>query len=220
MQSEIKNCYIPLVMEIAFQPYINFIEQQLQELSDYDARRPEGHPYEFHLHSKRVAESMKALAKKVGYDCDMCEALYWATLPHDIGKMILPVEIWDLEDKPTENQRGERRTHTWRGVEIFRAEFGEGCDADPFLKLLIDIMENHHETLNGEGFLGKAGDQLSKEVRMACICDAFDGWSVYRPHFGDRNLSPETVIKRMETEKAGQFDPDLLKQFKEIVVKE
>jgi polar amino acid transport system substrate-binding protein len=198
--------------------YKKYITDQMQALAAYDAARPDGHVYEFHVHAERVAYLMKDLALTVGYDADMADILYSATLPHDIGKMALPVEIWDLEDKPTEDQKAERRTHTTHGINMIRNEFGDRCDTDPFLKLMLDIMENHHETMDGQGFLGKTGNQLSREVRMACICDAFDGWSVKRPHFGDRDVSPSAVVMRMEIEKAGQFDQGLLEHFKKVVI--
>jgi HD-GYP domain-containing protein (c-di-GMP phosphodiesterase class II) len=194
-----------------------FIKTQIQNLADYDSLRPLGHVYEFHLHSQRVANSMKALAIKMGYDASMADALYWATLPHDIGKTSLPGSIWDLDDKPTDDERHERRSHTWRGVEIVRADFGDTCDHDPFLKMMIDIMNNHHENCDGSGYLGKTTKDLSTEVLMACICDAFDGYSVHRPHFQNRDISSKAVIQRMTIEKAGQFDNQILKSFEEIL---
>ena len=194
----------------------SFITTQLDKLSDYDALRPKGHVYEFHLHSERVAQSMKSLAKHMGYNDCMCETLYWATLPHDIGKMALPIHIWDLEDKPTDEQRQERRSHTWRGVEIIKSKYRNEYENDRFLKLMIDIMQNHHECVDGSGYQSKTAKDLTKEVRMACICDAFDGYSVFRPHFANRDISPKAVIARMEIEKAGQYDSVILKLFKEI----
>lgn len=194
----------------------NVISYLIEKLGRYDSRRPGGHPYEFHTHSKRVAQSVKDLAQAMKYDDDMCDALYWATLPHDIGKTSLPVSIWDLEDKPTDEQRAERRTHTQLGVNILNEEFGKGCETDQFLKLCCDITLYHHETLDKKGPLRIDANILSQEVRMVCICDAFDGWSVSRPHFEDRDISPAAVIHRMETKKAGQFDPDILQIFKEL----
>ena len=87
------------------------------------------------------------------------------------------------------------------------------------MNVMTDIMENHHECIDGTGFTGKTEKDLSLEVRMACICDAFDGWSVIRPHFGDRDVSPPAVIHRMKTEKAGQFDERLLNLFEETILK-
>ena len=80
-------------------------------------------------------------------------------------------------------------------------------------------MSNHHECLDGSGFQGKTEADLSDEVKIVCICDAFDGWSVKRPHFGDRDVSPPAVIDRMRHEKAGQFDEKLLNLFENIVAK-
>jgi HD-GYP domain-containing protein (c-di-GMP phosphodiesterase class II) len=194
----------------------NIISYLIEKLGRYDARRPDGHPYEFHTHSKRVALSVQDLARAMGYDDNMCETLYWATLPHDVGKISLPVAIWDLENKPTDEQRTERRTHTQLGVDILSEEFGNDFETDPFLRLCHDITLYHHETLDKKGPLEIDAGILSQEVRMACICDAFDGWSVSRPHFDDRDISPAAVIHRMETEKAGQFDPDILQIFKEL----
>lgn len=195
----------------------DFIEKKMKELAAYDAQRPEGHVYEFHLHSERVAQSMKALARHLGHDKEMADILYWATLPHDIGKMDMPVTVWDTDAKPTDEQRKERRTHTWRGVNMVKEAFGDAVKTDPFLKLMIQIMNDHHEALDGSGFQGKKEYDLTHEVKMACICDAFDGWSTRRPGFAaDRDLSPKGVINRMEVEKAGQFDPVILHSFKEM----
>jgi putative nucleotidyltransferase with HDIG domain len=196
--------------------YKKFIERQMQYLAEYDSRRPVGHTYEFHLHSYRVAELIKNLARLNGRSDDYCEALYWATLPHDIGKTALPIDIWDMDDKPSDEIKDERRTHTSKGVEIIRAEYADKCESDPFLKLLLDIMENHHEHLDGSGYLGKTANDLSIEVQMVCICDAFDGYSISRPHFKARDLSPQAVIDRMNIEKNGQYNPDLLKLFSKI----
>lgn len=201
---------------IATPRYIDFINQQLEDLKHYDSLRPNGHVYEFHHHSQRVANSMRQLATKMGYETDMADALYWATLPHDIGKMALDVSIWDMSEKPNDIEKSARRKHTKLGVDIIHKNFGEECSSDPFLRAMIDIMENHHEHCNGTGYMGKTTSDLSEIVRMACICDAFDGYSVYRPHFGDRDVSPSAVINRMEVEKAGQFDPHILSIFKEL----
>lgn len=202
---------------VVSQKHKDFIEAKLKKLEAYDTLRPEGHVYEFHLHSRRVAESMKTLAKTMGYKDTMQNALYWATLPHDIGKMALPVHLWDSGKKPSDKIKDERRAHTTQGVDMVRAEFGDECASAPFLKLMIDIMENHHEHCNGTGYLGKTATDLSQEVRMACICDAFDGYSTYRAHFGDRDISPKAVIHRMQVEKSGQFDEEILKSFKETM---
>ncbi len=191
------------------------ITSLLNRLEEYDNSRPEGHPYPFHEHSKRVAENMKALAKKMGYDDNMCDALYWATLPHDIGKTALPLDIWDRKNKPTDEEKTIRRTHAKLGADIIKQELAE---QSPFASLCIDLAMHHHETFDKKGPLKIDASTLSQEIRMLCICDAFDGWSIKRPHFEGRDLTPEAVLNRMETEKSGQFDPAIFKIFKEMIL--
>jgi putative nucleotidyltransferase with HDIG domain len=200
--------------------YKSFIFDQLKQLEDYDSLRPIDHVYKFHEHSKRVAKHSKQLALVLGYNCDDAEILYWATLPHDIGKITLPVEIWDLPHKPTDDEKAVRRTHTFEGVNIVKDNFGDQCDKNTFLKLMIDIMINHHEALDGTGFHGKFQNDLSHQVQIVSLCDAFDGWSIARPHFGDRDLSPQSVINRIKIEKAGQFDSDMVDIFENLLIKD
>lgn len=200
--------------ETIFRP---FIEAKMTEFSAYDAQRPEGHVYAFDAHVERVASTLKDFALSLGWSADIAETLYWASLPHDIGKMSLPVHIWDSEDKPTAEDKALRRTHVTEGLKIIDEAFAQTPHKNhPFLNLLREIMENHHEALDGSGLFGKTADDLNLISRMSCICDSFDGWSVWRPHFGDRDISPLGVITRMETEKDGQFDKELLKLFKDM----
>jgi len=201
-----------------------FITNALIDLENYDSQRPLGHAYQFHSHSERVAQTMKKLALKMGYDSEMAETLYWVTLPHDMGKMAFDIPLWDYKDsdgkptKPPEEIKMIRRRHTTEGINFMQQTFGDNFDTDPVLKLMADLMENHHEAMNGSGFLGKTGDQLSREVRMLCIVDAADGWSIIRPHKKPSDVTPDKVYNKMSVTNAGQFDPEILSIFKEIIL--
>lgn len=196
---------------------VPYIVDCMTDLAVYDGNRPQGHVYEFHHHAERVAGLLRDFALYLGWKSSLAETLYWACLPHDIGKTALPVSIWDSENKPTKEEKALRRTHVAEGLKIVRGHFDEAMLETPFLGVLLDIMENHHEALDGSGLFGKSGDELGLIARMACICNSFDGWSVFRPHFGDRDISPDGVLARMETEKEGQFDRDLLRLFRAML---
>jgi putative two-component system response regulator len=201
--AEDKNIFVPI------------IERWAGALRDYDALRPAGHPYPFDEHALRVATEVQGFAAFLGADRDRATILYWATLPHDIGKTALPVSIWDSKDKPSQEEKEQRRQHVEKGLDILdQAARQLNANDHPFIKLTRRIMENHHEALDGSGLFKKTAPELDLIDRISCICDSFDGWSVKRPHFGDRDISPHGVITRMEDEKAGQFDPDLLTLFK------
>lgn len=194
-----------------------YIVDRMRDLAIYDGTRPQGHVYEFHHHAERVAGLLRDFALYMGWTQGHAETLYWACLPHDIGKTALPVSIWDSAEKPTKEEKALRRTHVAEGLNIVRNHFDDAMLATPFLRILLDIMENHHESLDGTGLFRKTAGDLSLIARMACICDSFDGWRVFRPHFGDRDISADGVITRMETEKEGQFDKDLLRLFRAMM---
>lgn len=200
-----------------------FIEQQMERLTALDRQRAqwvkENLPPDYRLtyifsdHAKRVADDMRRTAACMGMGEAVCENLYWAMLPHDIGKAALPVDIWDMVDKPEDDIKALRRSHTERGVEILDATLGDVLD-HPFVVLMRDIMLNHHEQMDGNGFRRVPGEQLSLPVRLACIIESFDGYTIPRPHFGDRDTSTDGVLARMRDEKgAALYDMGLFEYF-------
>jgi len=142
-----------------------------------------------------------------------------ACIWHDIGKCQLPVEIWDKEEKPSAADKKFRRTHTILGAQKVDEYFG---DIDhPFKDLMKDIMLYHHEQMDEDGSLGKDAAKLSAPVRLAAIVEAYDGWRIWRPHYGDRDISPAGVLKRMREEKGTAiFDMDLFAAFEAMKLAE
>jgi HD-GYP domain-containing protein (c-di-GMP phosphodiesterase class II) len=202
-----------------------FIESELEKLKEFDAQRAawarENLPkkyemtYIFHQHAQRVAEDMRQAALHLGLAPPVAENLYWAMLPHDIGKRLLPVGLWDMVEKPDDKVKALRRSHTERGVALVDEAFS-GLD-HPFLGLMRDIMLNHHEQMDGRGFRGIDASGLTPPVRLACIVESYDGYGIFRPHFGKRDITPEGVLNRMRREKGPQhYDMDLFEAFAEM----
>lgn len=196
-----------------------FIENQLAQLKIYDRQRQAENPditYIFHEHAERVAQDAKKTCAHLGLPENVQENMYWAMLVHDLGKRVLPTSIWDSPEKPTDEISKFRRSHVHRGVEIVQDELG---DIDhPFIDLMIDIMANHHEKMDGTGERKLKAEDLSLPVRLACIIESYDGYTVRRPHFGDRDLSPAAVLEKMRSEPgkgAAMFDMELFERFAE-----
>ncbi|MGH1398991.1 MAG: HD-GYP domain-containing protein [Alphaproteobacteria bacterium] len=200
------------VCQSVFKP---FIEEQMTALEAYDVQRPDGHTYIFHEHAARVAENVRRTCLHMGLGDVVARNMYWAVMPHDIGKKSLPVDIWDQEEKPSGAVKAYRRTHTLLGAQI--AEELLHDISHPFKDLMIDIMRYHHEQMDGGGTIGVAGDALSMPVRLCAIVEAYDGWRIWRPHYGDRDISPPSVLARMRDEKGAEiFDMDLFESFAEM----
>jgi HD-GYP domain-containing protein (c-di-GMP phosphodiesterase class II) len=197
------------ICQTVFKP---FILGELQALKDYDALRPAGHTYIFHEHAERVARNIEKTCLFMELGEVVARNMYWAVLPHDIGKRQLPIDIWDREEKPTFIDRKFRRTHTILGAQKVDEYFPH--INHPFKDLMRDIMLYHHEQMDGHGTLGKNGIELSHPVRLAAIVEAYDGWRIWRPHYGDRDISPAGVLKRMREEKGADiFDMALFEAF-------
>ncbi|MCB1682346.1 MAG: HD domain-containing protein [Rhodospirillales bacterium] len=199
------------VCQKSFRPYI---EDQLQKLAAFDARRPKETTYIFHEHARRVAQDVKNACLHLHLGDAVANNMYWAILIHDIGKMQLPIEIWDKAEKPSEQMKAFRRTHTRLGADSFSRHFAH--IEHPFKDLALEIMRYHHEQMDGMGTEKLPAEALSPPVRLAAIVEAFDGWSIPRPHFGKRDVKPPAVLKRMKTEKAHMFDAELLESFAEM----
>lgn len=192
-----------------------FILQEIENLKAYDAARPKGITYVFHEHAARVAENMRRTCLFMGLPGHVAENLYWAVLPHDIGKRLLPATIWDQEEKPSGNVKKLRRTHTLLGVQIVQETFPD--IAHPFKDLMTEIIHLHHEQMDGNGTHGVAGDDLSAPVRLAAIVEAYDGYRIWRPHFADRDISPPGVLARMREEKGAEiYDMALFEAFEKV----
>ena len=196
-----------------------FILEELSSLRSYDDQRPSNKTYIFHQHAARVARDVKKTCLHLGLGTIVAENMYWAALPHDIGKRLLPLELWDQDEKPKDNVKKIRRTHTLLGAQIVEEVFED--TSHPFKNLMTDLMRNHHEQMDGTGTHGLTGNDLSPPVRLLAIVEAFDGYKIWRPHFRDRDLSDVGVLRRMSDEKGADFyDMDLLSAFIEMKLKE
>ncbi|MDH5723094.1 MAG: HD domain-containing protein [Alphaproteobacteria bacterium] len=192
-----------------------FIEDELSQLKSFDGQRPENITYIFHEHAKRVSNDVYKTCLHMGLGETVAHNMKLASLPHDIGKRLLPLELWDMEEKPTNKLKKFRRTHTLLGVQIVLEYFP---DVDhPFKDLMIEIMAYHHEQMNGEGTHRIAGDKLSAPVRLMSIIEAYDGWRIWRPHYGERDISVPGVLNRMREEKGADiFDMEYFEAFAEM----
>ncbi len=200
------------ICQTVFKP---FIEGELEELKQYDEKRPDDITYIFHEHAARVSNNMRKTCLHLGLGDIIANNMYWAILPHDIGKKNLPLDLWDKEEKPKDNLKRFRRTHTLLGAQIVQEYFHD--ITHPFKNLMIDIMAYHHEQMDGKGTHQVPAEKLSKPVRLAAIVEAFDGWRIWRPHYADRDISIPAVLKRMRDEKGAEiFDMELFEAFAEM----
>lgn len=161
-------------------------------------------------HSKRVGILTGLIAQAVGIDEHASARLASASVLHDIGKAVLPLEIIS---KPTSLTREEWvlvKSHPVIGHTVL-ADSG-----DPLMDIAAELALQHHEHFDGTGYpYGLSGEEISLPSRILGICDVYDALRRDRPYrkgvSHDEALNIITVGDGRTSPK--HFDPQVLRAF-------
>lgn len=135
------------------------------------------------------------------------EQVVRGALLHDIGKIFTPVDILTKEDKLTEEEYEIVREHTINGVRLI-------TNLTPNLatEIILDIVENHHERLDGSGYAGKT--ELSFFSQLIHAVDIYDAITSDRTY--KSSLSAKYGLKILEEE---GVDPSIIECLSNCIVR-
>jgi putative nucleotidyltransferase with HDIG domain len=156
------------------------------------------------LHSLAVSALMITFGRTLGLDEEAVRLLGMGGLVHDLGKMLLPIELLRKPGRLTPDEVAMMRTHPVRGYELVKKI--EGMPTT-----VLDICLYHHEKFDGSGYPFKlAGSELPQAARIATICDVYDALTTVRPykHAWSQAEAVDTMVRSQ-----GHFDPQLMKIF-------
>jgi PAS domain S-box-containing protein/putative nucleotidyltransferase with HDIG domain len=126
-------------------------------------------------HQQRVTELACAIAREMGLPQESIDALRFAGLLHDIGKIGITAEILN---KPTRLDKLEMnliKTHPQLGYEILKTV--------DFSWPVADIVLQHHERLDGSGYpKGLKGNEILYEAKILGVADVVEAMSSHRPY--------------------------------------
>jgi len=123
---------------------------------------------------------------------------------HDIGTAKVSPGIINKAGKLTENDTQVIRRHVAWGFELCKKEGMAN-------KIIVDMMANHHERLNGSGYpRGVSKNKLSKLARMTAIVDVYDAMTGDKPY---KPAEPPINALRYLMAKNEHFDRNLVQQF-------
>ncbi len=139
-----------------------------------------------------------------------CADIANAALLHDIGKIVVPLEIISKPTSLTNEEFQIVKTHCVIGETVLS---GTG---DPLLALAAEIALHHHEKFNGTGYPnGFRGEDIPLPGRIVGICDVYDALRRDRPYrpgsAHDETISIITIGDGRTS--PGDFDYRILKVF-------
>jgi len=155
-------------------------------------------------HSERVARGSAMIAQEVGMRSSRVEAIRYAGMLHDVGKLGVPTTVLQKSGPLTEEEFAAIQLHPMRGLEIVR-EIG-------FLDEALAGIMHHHERMDGLGYpMGLAGDEIPEFARVIAVADAFDAMTSNRSYRGARSI--EDAVADLRRWSGTQFDPALVDAF-------
>ena len=159
-------------------------------------------------HSTRVAKYSMMLAKRMGYEDEKLERLYYAALLHDIGKIGVPREIINKTSRLTDEEYEIIKTHPGIGANILK-EISEIPDIAVGARW-------HHERYDGKGYPDRLmGIEIPEIARIIGVADAYDAMTSKRSYRDV--LSQEIVSGELIKGKGTQFDPEIAEIMLELI---
>jgi len=155
-------------------------------------------------HSDRVSRGSGMIARQIGMRTDRAEAVTYAGMLHDVGKLGVPTKVLQKDGPLTEEEFAAIQLHPMRGLEIVR-QIG-------FLNEALTGIMHHHERMDGCGYpMGFAGAEIPEFARIIAVADAFDSMTSTRSYRKARRIGE--AIAELRKGAGSQFDPKIVDAF-------
>jgi HD domain len=183
-----------------------FAEQQRAYAATMNAlcRAVETKDYYTRGHGDRVSKGSGMIARQIGMRPGRTEAIMFAGMLHDVGKLGVPTQVLQKTGPLTEDELAAIQLHPMRGLEIVR-EIG-------FLNEALAGIMHHHERIDGRGYpMGFAGHEIPEFARIIAVADAFDSMTSTRSYRQAKSV--DAAVAELRRGAGTQFDPLLVEAF-------
>jgi len=157
------------------------------------------------MHSVSVTALMIAFARSLKMGEKTIKEIAKGALLHDIGKIIVPIEILNKPGRLTDDEFDIMRSHVVKSGEQLMATTGITSTA-------LDAVTMHHERIDGSGYpLGLKGDEISLIGQMSAIVDVYDALTSVRVY--KDAWEPSFTLKKMLEWSPSHFSSELVQKF-------
>ncbi len=155
-------------------------------------------------HSQRMADLSAQIGSAMNLPKGEIEALHWATILHDIGKIGVPDEILNKKGPLTKKEWVIMKEHPVTGAEIVAPV--------KYLSRVAPIIRSHHEKHDGTGYpYGLKGEEIPLGSRILAVVDAYTAIRDKRI-YSDAH-SHEEAVAEIRRFSGTQFDPEIVDVF-------
>lgn len=153
----------------------------------------------------KICEKMKMTYKELK-KCVLCAYL------HDVGKILIPSEVLQKQDKLTPEEYDIMKTHAALGYDI--------CIKYHEFKELAPIIRAHHESLDGSGYPdGIKGDEIPFEAKLIKVADIYDALTRVRQY--KKAYTPAEAISIMvQDAQNNKLSAEILYYLIQVVIEE
>lgn len=181
--------------------YISIIERFLNIIEAKDSYTRK--------HSERVNLVSKKFGNYISLPVNELDELNIASILHDIGKIGISKAILTKNDKLTDFEYDTIKKHTEYGEFLAKKIPGFGG--------VSNIIKYHHERYDGKGYYNLPSYNITRNMYIIALCDAFDSMNSDRPY--RRALSYNNIIEEYKRCVGKQFEPKLCNKFIEFLTR-
>lgn len=160
-------------------------------------------------HSLNVMIYSTQVALNKGLSTAMVEKLGMGALLHDVGKLMIPIEILNKPGKLTNSEYEIVKDHAETGFEVLRKQ-------SEISLISAHCAYQHHERIDGSGYpRGIKESSIHEFAKIMGICDVFDAVTsdrVYR-----KPMLPHEAMELIYAGSGTQFDIDYVNLFKKSI---
>ncbi len=182
----------------------NYEQEKIKEIIVSVTKLMDIHDPYTNGHSENVAKLSQQLAIEMGLSNESIKDAYWSGMVHDLGKLLVPIEILNKQGPLTDDEFMIIKAHPVYGHEVL-------CHSAS-LSNIANYVLHHHERWDGNGYTDcLKGNEIPLISQILSVADSWDAMISERPY--RKALTKEEAICDIQKNRGKQFSPLVVDAF-------